>query len=60
MTCPEIINPNRPQRRIDLSHYTFLHPEGKKLISSWFQRAWKERNCQQDEAFEPFFCVVCD
>lgn len=54
MTCPEIINPNRPQRPIDLSRYTFLHPEGKQLISGWFQRAWKERNCQQDEAFEPF------
>jgi hypothetical protein len=54
MTCPEIINPNRPQRHVVLSRYSLLHPEGRQLISVWFQRAWRERNCQQDEAFEPF------
>ena len=54
MSCPEIINPNRPQRHVDLSRYALLHPEGRQLISGWFQRAWGERNCQQDEAFEPF------
>jgi hypothetical protein len=54
MTCPEVVNPNRPQRRVDLRRYSLLHPEGRQLISGWFKRAWRERNCQQDEAFEPF------
>jgi len=54
MSCPEIINPNRQQRRVDFSRYSLLHPEGRQLISGWFQRAWGERNCQKDEAFEPF------
>ena len=54
MTCPEINSPNRLPRRVDLNHYSLLHQEGKQLISAWFLRAWKERNCQQEEAFEPF------
>jgi hypothetical protein len=54
MTCPEIINPNHPPKRVDLNRYSLLHPEGKRLISGWFQRAWRERNCQPDETFEPF------
>lgn len=54
MACPEIVNPNRHQRHVDLSRYSLLHPEGRHLISAWFQRAWQERNCQMDEAFEPF------
>ena len=54
MTCPEIINPNRSQNRVNLNTYSLLHPEGRQLISGWFQRALGEKNCQQDEAFEPF------
>src|SRR5258708_13197001 len=54
MPCPEIINPDHPPRRVELSRYSLLHPEGRQLISAWFQRAWRERYCQQDQAFEPF------
>ncbi|HQF63309.1 MAG TPA: hypothetical protein PLT26_12475 [Anaerolineaceae bacterium] len=54
MTCPEIVDPNRTRMRVDLSRYYHLHPEGRLLISTWFQRACRERNCQIDEAFEPF------
>lgn len=54
MPCSEIVNPNPGRSRVDLRRYSMLHPEGRQLISSWFQRSWRERNCQQDEAFEPF------
>lgn len=54
MNCPEIVGPNRPSRHVDLSRFSLLHPEGRQLVSVWFQRAWRERNCQQEDAFEPF------
>jgi len=54
MACPEIVAPNRRHGRVDLIRYSILHPEGKNLISVWFQRAWQDRECQKDEAFEPF------
>jgi hypothetical protein len=54
MTCPEIINSNRPQSQVDLRLFSHLHPEGRQLITAWFQRAWGERDCQQAQAFEPF------
>jgi hypothetical protein len=54
MTCPEIVNPNHHQGRVDFNRYALLHPIGRKLIATWFQRSWQERDCQQDETFEPF------
>lgn len=54
MACPEIISPNRQRRRIDFRHYALLHLEGRRLIASWFQRAWEERHCPADKSFEPF------
>jgi hypothetical protein len=57
MTCPEIVKPNRTYMPVDLNRYSSLHPEGRLLISTWFQRAWQKRDCQMDGAFEPFIFV---
>ena len=54
MTCPEIVDLNCPPMHVNLNRYSLLHPEGKHLISAWFQRAWQKRDCPMDGAFEPF------
>jgi hypothetical protein len=54
MTCTEIVNPDRQYRPVELNRYTNLHPEGRHLIYSWFQRSIHEVNCQPEDAFEPF------
>jgi hypothetical protein len=41
-------------RNVNLSQYRNLHPEGQKLISDWFKRAWDMRDCQSKDSFEPF------
>jgi hypothetical protein len=40
--------------RVDLSRYWALHPEGQRLVSGWFKRAWQKRNCDPEDSFEPF------
>ena len=54
MTCLEIVDPDGRLRSVDLNYYDRLHPEGRHLIASWFQRSLQKINCQPDEAFEPF------
>jgi hypothetical protein len=54
MICPELINPNLRGMPIDFDHYRHLHPEGQRLISGWFERAWSMRDCQGDDCFEAF------
>ena len=61
MTGPELLRSNRPATRVDraavrvdLNRYAALHSEGRKLISGWFERAWKRRDCQPEDCFEPF------
>src|SRR5574340_338318 len=41
------------ERRLDLRKHRHLHPEGQRLISSWFHRAWQQRN-DPDAVFESF------
>jgi len=31
-----------------------LHPDGRRLIAHWFERAWNHRNCDPADSFEPF------
>lgn len=41
-------------KKADLSRYQDLHPHGRRLISSWFERAWSKIDCQPQDSFEPF------
>lgn len=54
MICHELIHTNLSEVRIDFDRYTHLHPEGQRLISGWFERAWGMRDCQGDDCFEAF------
>ncbi|MEW6388608.1 MAG: hypothetical protein AB1491_13925 [Thermodesulfobacteriota bacterium] len=60
MTCPELLS-NRSEIELeelaqatDTSLYRYLHNDGKRLISSWFKRAWDKRNCEKKDCYEPF------
>jgi len=39
---------------INQNRFLLLHPEGKQLISGWFQRALREIDCSPEASFEPF------
>lgn len=52
MTCPKL--ENHRLNTVDFHRFDQLHPEGKKLISSWFQRAWNARDNPVEDVFEPF------
>jgi hypothetical protein len=54
MICRELINTSLSEVRIDFDRYTYLHPEGRRLISGWFERAWAMRDCQGEDCFEAF------
>ena len=54
MTSQELIGSSRPAKRVDLSRYRVLHEDGKRLITGRFERAWKTRDCEPEESFEPF------
>jgi hypothetical protein len=51
MPCSLITNHDR--RPLDLSKHRSLHPEGGRLISSWFSKAWSQRK-DEDSVFESF------
>lgn len=51
MPCSLITNHDR--RPLDLSKHRSLHPEGFRLISSWFSKAWSQRK-DEDSVFESF------
>src|SRR4030095_14145185 len=53
MPCSDLIS-DRPAPPVDLSRFERLHPEGRKLISGWFKRAWQARDCSPEDCFEPF------
>ena len=38
---------------LDLRMHQRLHPEGQRLITSWFEKAWNQR-LDEDETFESF------
>jgi hypothetical protein len=39
---------------IDLNRFRYLHPEGQNLIRRWFDKGWTQRDCQDQDGFEPF------
>lgn len=52
-TCAELVkNPNNVDK-VKLSRFDLLHPDGRNLILSWFDRAWEMRN-YPDGHFEAF------
>jgi len=54
MICRELIITHLVEVGIDFDHYTYLHPEGQRLIFGWFDRAWDMPDCQGDDCFEAF------
>jgi hypothetical protein len=54
MTCRELLSGNPVQIKVDLQRYRLLHHEGRRLISGWFNRAWRARDCQGGDCFEAF------
>ena len=54
MTCREITGNVHTRSNVDRNRYRWLHEDGKKLIKSWFDRAWKKRNCRDRNSFEPY------
>ncbi len=54
MICHELMHTSLSEVRINFDRYTYLHPEGQRLISGWFERAWAKRDCQGDDCFEAF------
>ena len=50
---PCSLTTNHDRRPLDLSRHHGLHPEGGRLISSWFSKAWSQR-WDEDAVFESF------
>lgn len=41
------------------NRYQMLKPEARDLILGWFDRAWRARECTDEDSFEPFiFCWI--
>jgi hypothetical protein len=53
-TCPELIKVRASVAPLDFCRYEALHPQGRRLITGWFDRAWEARDCKPEDAFEPF------
>lgn len=51
MPCNLITNGD--PRPLELNQHRGLHPEGRRLINSWFSKAWSQRE-NEDEIFESF------
>jgi len=51
MTCPYINTASVP---LNLDAYRYLPRDGKHLIQSWFNRAYRRRGCAPEKSFEPF------
>jgi hypothetical protein len=52
--CQELVRNQNLQRRAVPSRYSNLHSKGRSLISSWLKRAWEQRDCNEEDSFEPF------
>jgi hypothetical protein len=52
--CEELVGNPRLAGRADRSRYWTLHPEGRRLVSGWFERAWEVRDCVPEDSFEPY------
>jgi hypothetical protein len=54
LVCEELVRTRHFHNRGDPSRYHMLHPEGRRLISSWLERAWEQRDGDEEDCFEPF------
>lgn len=63
MTCLELLSVStrnsdaqreRRASQADPTRYLYLHPEGRRLISGWFGRAWDMQQLPSEEHFEAF------
>jgi len=52
--CPELLDGRRVRGNLALERYDRLHLDGRRLIRSWLQRAWAQRECAPEDTFEPF------
>ena len=50
---PCTLTTNHDRQPLKLARHRGLHPEGSRLISSWFSKAWAQRN-DDDAIFESF------
>jgi hypothetical protein len=53
-TCPELVTVRPSIATIHFERYDVLHPEGRRLITGWFDRAGQARECRAEDSFEPF------
>jgi hypothetical protein len=51
MNCHKL---DKAKSRVVFDRFTYLHPEGRKLISGWFERAWQAQGATGEDCFEPF------
>jgi len=59
MACPELIRNVSLGSQFEDHRFFMLHPDGRRLIVHWFERAWHRRACDPAESFEPFiFCWI--
>ncbi len=54
MICTELVRDGSLRGKVNLSRYSALHEDGRRLIRGWFERALEQRNCEAKESFEPF------
>jgi hypothetical protein len=54
MDCQIFNTDRRTNADVQIDRYRWLHDDGKRLIKSWFDRAWKSRDCEPNDSFEPF------
>lgn len=62
MACKELLSKDarkreklgEPQRGVSRDRFQELHPEGRKLIHGWAERAVGQSNCDPLDSFEPF------
>lgn len=45
---------NNSNHSVKLNRYSSLHPEGRDLITGWFNRAWDARDSNDEDCFEAF------
>jgi hypothetical protein len=43
-TCQELVENPDIAGQVDLKRFNRLHPDGRRLIRSWFTRAWRFRD----------------
>lgn len=43
----------------NLENFTYLHLKGRDLVLGWFDKAWRVKECQDQDSFEPFiYCYI--